>query len=235
LASPFCHDKLCAITSRSSSFQYEGIITVTRIEIILDTLASMYPDAKCALTHTTAFELLVATMLSAQCTDKRVNMVTERLFKNYCGPADFAALVPAQLEPLIHELGLYHTKARNIIAAAQVIVSEQNGEVPRDRKSLEALPGVGRKTANVVLSNAFGEPAIAVDTHVFRVARRLDLATGRTPEQTERILNDVIPRDLWSQTHHRLIYHGRQLCTARRPACDRCPLLPHCPAGQAQD
>lgn len=205
----------------------------SRVSAILDTLSLMYPDAKCALEYSTPFELLVATMLSAQCTDKRVNMVTAKLFKQLRGPQDFAALSPEQLEPYIKELGLFHTKARNLVAAARILAAEYGGQVPPDRAKLEALPGVGRKTANVVLSNAFGLPAIAVDTHVFRVARRLGLASGRTPEQTERLLNAAIPQALWSEAHHWLIYHGRQVCTARKPACQSCPLLPYCPAGQS--
>ena len=159
-----------------------------RIQAILDTLERLYPDADCELRYDTPFQLLVATVLSAQSTDKRVNMVTERLFKEYGTPEAMAALEPEELEPWIKELGLYRNKARQIVHAARMIVEEHGGQVPSERSALEALPGVGRKTANVVLSNAFSIPALAVDTHVFRVARRLGLAVTKSPEQTERVL-----------------------------------------------
>jgi len=200
---------------------------------ILETLAAHYPDAKCALNHSNAFELLIATILSAQCTDERVNQVTERLFKKYNTPEAFARLSPPELELEIKELGLFRNKAKNIIAMCRQLLAEHDGDVPRDRESLERLPGVGRKTANVVLSNAFGVPAIAVDTHVFRVARRLGLASddATTPLAVEQQLMENIPRELWSQAHHWLIHHGRRICEARKPKCGICPLLPYCPEG----
>lgn len=205
------------------------------VRAILDELGRMYPDARCELNHTSAFELLVATILSAQSTDVRVNMVTERLFKKYNTPEAFAVLSPETVAHEIKELGLFRNKAKSIVEASKQIIEKHDGRVPSDRESLEALPGVGRKTANVVLSNAFDVPAIAVDTHVFRVARRLGLATKKTPEQVERELMECVPRSEWTLTHHRLIFHGRRLCHARRPGCESCPLLPHCPFARGQE
>jgi endonuclease-3 len=202
-----------------------------RIGAILATLEVLYPHVGCELVYDDPFQLLVATILSAQSTDKRVNMVTKRLFQEYATSEAIAALEPEQLEPWIRELGLYRNKARSIVQAARMIVEKHQGQVPSDRAALQALPGVGRKTANVVLSNAFCVPALAVDTHVFRVARRLALAVTHSPEQTERILMQILPEDTWSQTHHRLIHHGRQACKARRPACTSCALRAYCPTG----
>lgn len=202
-----------------------------RINAILATLETLYPHAGCELVHSSPFQLLVATILSAQSTDKRVNMVTEQLFRQYATPEAMAALEPEQLEPWIRELGLYRNKARHIVEAARIIVEKHQGQVPSDRAALQALPGVGRKTASVVLSNAFSIPALAVDTHVFRVARRLGLAVTKSPEQTERILMQVFPEDMWLRAHHLLIHHGRQVCTARRPACTNCALRVYCPTG----
>jgi endonuclease-3 len=206
-------------------------IDTDRVKFILTQLAMLYPDAHCELVHSNPFELLVATILSAQSTDQRVNMVTEKLFRVYKTAHDFAQIQPTELEPYIQELGLYRNKARHIIQAAQKIVTDFDGEVPQERAALESLPGVGRKTASVILSVAFGVPAIAVDTHVFRVAHRLGLSNDRTPEQTETSLCRVIPKELWSQAHHWFIFHGRRMCSAKKPACDQCPLLIHCPAG----
>jgi len=201
-----------------------------RVAQILDILAKSYPDARCALEYSTPFQLLVATILSAQCTDERVNKVTSRLFANVDTPAAFTTLSPTELEHEIRELGLFRTKAKNIIAAANVIMDEYDGKVPADRVKLQSLPGVGRKTANVILSNAFQIPALAVDTHVFRVARRLGLAQANTPEKVEKELLQSIPESQWSKAHHWLIHHGRQVCHARKPACENCPLADLCPA-----
>lgn len=167
-------------------------------------------------------------MLSAQSTDRLVNRITPRLFALYPGPADFARLTPEDLAEEIRECGLFRTKARNIVATCRALMDEHGGEVPRSRTALERLPGVGRKTASVVLSNAFGEPAIAVDTHVFRVANRLGLADARDPLATERQLMRRIPRKHWSQAHHWLIYHGREVCRARNPLCHACALETLC-------
>lgn len=201
-----------------------------RIDRILEILAETYPDARCALNFNTPFELLVATILSAQCTDKRVNQVTARLFPRWNTPEAFASLRQEELEEAIRDCGLFRSKARNLIALSRQLLEEYDGQVPDRREDLERLPGVGRKTANVVLSNAFGQPAIAVDTHVFRVANRLKLADSRDVFETEQQLMDVIPREKWSAAHHQLIHHGRAICSARRPQCHACPLMALCPS-----
>lgn len=206
-----------------------------RVERILDGLARQYPDAQCELDHSNPFELLVATVLSAQSTDVRVNQVTAKLFKKYATPEAMAALTPEMLAEEIKELGLFRNKAKHLVALSQLLLEKHGGEVPTDRKALEALPGVGRKTANVVLSTAFGVPAIAVDTHVFRVARRLGLATGETPRAVEDELMETIPEELWTMSHHCLIHHGRRICAARRPRCEICPLYSDCLYAQNAD
>lgn len=195
---------------------------------ILDVLARTYPDARCALRYRNPYELLVATVLSAQSTDRLVNRITPGLFARFPGPRELAAADPSEVAECIRACGLYRTKARNLVAAARRLVEEHGGEVPRDRAALESLPGVGRKTANVVLSNAFEVPAIAVDTHVFRVANRLGLAEAGDPLETERQLMRRIPRRDWAAAHHRLIHHGRQVCRARNPLCPLCPLEDLC-------
>jgi endonuclease-3 len=172
--------------------------------------------------------LLVATILSAQCTDTRVNAVTPSLFASHPDAEAFASMTHPQLERAIKTCGLFRSKARNILAAARTLVADHGGEVPASREALERLPGVGRKTANVVLSNVFGEPAIAVDTHVFRVSRRIGLTRGDTPRKVEEELMEVLPRASWSPAHHRLILHGRRVCQARRPRCEICPLTRWC-------
>lgn len=221
--------------SQQSALAATDELTLSQVERILDGLARHYPDADCELNHSTPFELLVATVLSAQSTDVRVNMVTEKLFKKYTTPEAYAALTPEMLAEDIKELGLFRNKAKHLVALAQLLIEEHGGEVPAERKALEALPGVGRKTANVVLSTAFGVPAIAVDTHVFRVARRLGLASGKTPHAVENELMATIPEELWTATHHRLIHHGRQICAARRPRCEACPLVADCVYAQSAD
>lgn len=198
---------------------------------VMDALGRAHPDARCPLVFGTPFQLLVATILSAQCTDETVNRVTPRLFSRYRTPADLLTLTEEELGDLIRECGLHRTKARNILAACRILVDEHRGEVPAEREALERLPGVGRKTAGVVLANAFGVPAIAVDTHVFRVARRLGLADADTPAGVERQLMAAIPPELWLAAHHRLIAHGRRVCTARRPRCSDCPVANFCRSG----
>ncbi|MCW2277179.1 DNA-(apurinic or apyrimidinic site) lyase /endonuclease III [Heliophilum fasciatum] len=198
------------------------------VSFILSSLARLYPDAQCALLFRNPFELLIATILAAQATDKSVNKITPELFRKYPTPADFLPLSPEELEASIRTIGLYKNKARHILATCTLLVSRFGGEVPADRASLESLPGVGRKTANVVLSNAFGVPAIAVDTHVFRVANRLGLAQAATVLETERQLMGNIPEEQWTIAHHWLITHGRQVCHARKPACSSCDLHPVC-------
>jgi len=206
------------------------LTTLPRVQTssILNELATLYPDAHCELDHRSPFELLIATILSAQCTDKRVNEVTPRLFAAYPTPRALSEAQVEDVERLICECGLYKTKAKNIIATSRVLTELHGEEVPRERAQLEALAGVGRKTANVVMSNAFGVPAIAVDTHVQRVSNRIGLAASDHVEETERQLMRRIPRDQWTQAHHWLIYHGRQVCAARSPQCSACTLIAYC-------
>ena len=198
-----------------------------RVEQILDALEVLYPEARAELHFSNPFETLIATILSAQCTDKRVNQVTEKLFPLYPDARAMAQLTPEELEPMIRECGLYHSKAKNIVAACRALVEQYDGQVPADRKKLMALPGVGQKTAGVVLMAAFGDAQIPVDTHVFRVTRRIGLADADTPERVEMQLRQELPRERWSQAHHLLIWHGRRICHARGPECDRCPLKEH--------
>ncbi len=198
------------------------------INEILDKLEKLYPDAHCELNHTSAFELLIATILSAQCTDVRVNIVTEKLFEKYNTPEDFAKLSIDEISKEIKSCGLYKSKSEKIKVTAQTLVKEYNGQVPDDLEELTKLPGVGRKTANVVLSNAFGQDAIAVDTHVFRVSNRIGIVDSPTPEKTEFELMKVIPKHRWSHSHHLLIFHGRRMCKARNPECEKCPVKEDC-------
>jgi endonuclease-3 len=196
---------------------------------IVASLERAYPDAKIALDFTTPLELLVATILSAQCTDERVNMVTPALFGSYRAPADYARLKPETLEKAIRSTGFYRAKARAIVGMARALVERHAGEVPRDRAALVALPGVGLKTANVVIGNAFGEPAIAVDTHVFRVSQRLGLARSEDAVQIHDQLVQVLPRRTWTRASHLFQAHGRRTCLARKPACAACPVRALCP------
>lgn len=200
----------------------------TTINRIIEILEATYPEAHCELNFRNPFQLLIATILSAQSTDKRVNLVTEKLFAKYETPEDYIKLGQLGLEDEIKELGLFHNKAKNILATCQVLIEQFKGQVPASLEQLTQLPGVGRKTANVVASNAFGIPAIAVDTHVFRVSNRLGLASSGNVRATEEQLMAVIPRDKWIKAHHWLIWHGRRICESRRPKCDICPLKNHC-------
>lgn len=195
---------------------------------ILKLLAETYSDATTALVFKNPFELLIATILAAQSTDRQVNVITETLFKKYPNPESFASLTPEALAEEIKRVGLFRNKSRHIVATARELLTKHQGLVPSTREALEALPGVGRKTANVVLSVAFGKPALAVDTHVFRVANRLGLANAKNPLDTEKQLCTIIPENLWSKAHHWLIYHGRQVCKARSPLCNQCSLLDYC-------
>lgn len=196
----------------------------------LEILEETYRGAKPELHFSNPFELLIAVILSAQCTDKRVNITTARLFKKAATPAAIVTLGISGLEEEIKDCGLFRNKAKNIMATCRTLVEEFGGEVPSDYDTLLKLPGVGRKTANVVTSVAFGRPAIAVDTHVFRIANRLKLAVGETPLAVEKGLMKVIPREKWSAAHHWLIYHGRRVCKANRPLCGECPLADVCPS-----
>ncbi|HEU4965194.1 MAG TPA: endonuclease III [Bacilli bacterium] len=195
---------------------------------ILAALQECYPDAHCELNFRNPFELLIATILSAQSTDKKVNEVTAGLFAKYPGSADFLRLSQAELEAEIKEIGLYKNKAKNILATCHLLLDEHGGDVPAKMEELVNLPGVGRKTANVVLSNAFGVPAMAVDTHVARVSNRLGLALGDDPLVIEAQLNKRIPKKQWTDAHHWLIWHGRRVCDARKPKCDVCRLSDLC-------
>jgi len=199
-----------------------------RASKILQILREGNPHPQTELRFSTPWQLLVATVLSAQSTDKQVNKVTETLFAKFPTAAEMAALTAEQLAAEIKSIGLYRHKSKYLVAAAQTVRDEYAGQVPKTRAELQSLPGVGRKTANVILSNAFGIPALAVDTHVFRVAGRLGLVKAHTPEEAERQLTRVIPREQWSSAHHWLILHGRYLCVARRPRCPICPLSAHC-------
>ena len=187
---------------------------------------------KPALIFRNPFELLIAVILSAQCTDKRVNVTTARLFQRAATPEAILEMGLPALEDEIRDCGLFRNKAKNILATCQLLCERYGGEVPDDFEALQTLPGVGRKTANVVESVGFHHPAIAVDTHVFRVSNRLKLAVGSTPLEVEQGLRKTIPREQWSDAHHWLIWHGRQLCKARKPLCSQCPLAPVCPSAE---
>lgn len=192
-------------------------------------LEQTYPHAVTALDYQSPFQLLVAVILSAQCTDVRVNLTTPALFAKYPTPLALASAKTGDVEKIIKSCGFFRTKARNIVAAAQGLIERHGGEVPRERESLEALPGVGRKTANVVMSVAFEDAAFAVDTHVFRVSHRLGLTLGKTPRDVEDDVTRLVPREQWRHAHHWLILHGREICKAPTPQCGRCPVT-MCPS-----
>ena len=198
---------------------------------VLAELERLYPDARPELNFSNPYETLVATILSAQCTDKQVNKVTPAVFARWPDAASMAEADVEELYPLVKSCG-FRTKAGNIIAACRLIVERHGGEVPADREALTALPGVGRKTANVVLANAFGVPALAVDTHVFRVSNSLGLAEAKDVEHTEAQLMAAIPEKDWNRAHHWLIWHGRRVCKAQRPLCAACGLRDLCPSRQ---
>ena len=195
-------------------------------------LAQLYPDAKPALHYTTAYELLVAVILSAQCTDERVNKVTAELFKGYSTPQAMLTLTQKELEKYIFSCGFYRMKAEHILSASKDIIEKFDGEVPNTVEKLMSLAGVGKKTANVVYSVWFGGDAIAVDTHVFRVSNRLGLAKGKTPLEVEAGLNKSIPQEDWSKAHHWLIWHGRKVCHSQKPNCEACTLKAVCDYGK---
>ena len=198
---------------------------------IIRRLQKTYPDAHCALEHTTPFELLIATILSAQCTDERVNVVTATLFRKFRGPRAFADATQEELEVEIHSTGFFRNKAKNIKGASEMIVSQHGGDVPQTMDELLALPGVARKTANVVLGNAFGiASGVVVDTHVSRLSQRLGLTEETTPEKIERDLEQLVPKRDWINFPHWLIFHGRQICNARKPKCLECVLADQCPS-----
>lgn len=197
-------------------------------EQALAELASLYPDAKPALHYTTPYELLVAVVLSAQCTDERVNIVTAKLFEKYSTPEAMVTLSQKELEKYIFSCGFYRMKAEHILSASRDILEKFGGEVPGTIEELMTLAGVGKKTANVIYAVAFGGDAIAVDTHVFRVSNRLGLAKGKTPLEVEEGLYKVVPKKNWSKAHHWMIYHGRRVCHSQKPACETCTLAHLC-------
>lgn len=209
------------------------MLTKTEWQYCLEEIDMMFPDAHCELVHENAFELVVATLLSAQCTDVLVNRVTAELFKKYKKPGDYLEVPIEELQQDIRSIGLYRNKAKNIQALSLMLLTQFGGEVPEDRDVLTTLPGVGRKTANVVVSNAFGVPALAVDTHVERVAKRL--AMNRWKDSVLAVEEKIMrwtPRERWTQTHHQLIFFGRYHCKAQRPNCPECPLLSVCREGK---
>ncbi len=204
-------------------------LALDRIAAILKALDEAYPNVECALTHRTPWELLVATILSAQCTDVRVNMVTPELFRRFPTPAAMAKATLPQLESLIRTTGFFRNKAKSIQGAARKIISDFSGQVPQTLAELITIPGAVRKTANVVLGVSFGKAeGVVVDTHVFRISRRLGLAKGDTPEKVEQELMQILPQDRWIAFSHQLIHHGRLVCLARKPKCDRCNLEQLC-------
>ena len=204
-----------------------------RARTVLSRLKKAYPDANCALTHQDAYQLLAATILSAQCTDARVNMVTPALFEKYPTPDELARARQSDLEELIRSTGFFRNKSTNLIGMAQAVVADHDGQVPDTMEALQALPGVGRKTANVVLGNAFGKnEGVVVDTHVGRIARLLELTDQKDPVKVERELMPLFPQKDWALLAHLLISHGRQVCIARRPRCTECVLADRCPSAQ---
>ncbi|MGA2582518.1 MAG: endonuclease III [Tepidisphaeraceae bacterium] len=203
-----------------------------KVARILPILEKTYPGAKCSLNYSNPLELLVATILSAQCTDDRVNIVTRSLFKKYKTPADYAKSPPGELEKDIQSTGFYKNKAKSIRSMAQSLIDKHGGKVPGTMEELVDLAGVGRKTANVVLGNAFGQNVgIVVDTHVARLSERLGLTDQTNPEKIEQDLMAIVPQDKWTHWSHLMIYHGRAICMARNPACERCQIFKDCPTG----
>jgi endonuclease-3 len=196
---------------------------------ILAGLYRAYPDAHCALDFQTPLDLYVATVLSAQCTDERVNKTTPALFAICRTPQDYLALGTDRLEEMIRPTGFFRAKTRNILAGCRTILEKFDGELPRTMEELVTIPGCGRKTANVILGNAFGIPGITVDTHVQRLSKRLELTSETDPVKIERALQQLFPEPEWTQLSHSLIWHGRQICQARQPLCEQCPIRPHCP------
>lgn len=204
-----------------------------KVQAILELLEQHYPAAHCTLDFANPLELLVATVLSAQCTDERVNKVTPQVFKKYPTAADYASAPLAELEDAFHSTGFFRQKAKSIKQICQTLVNQFNGQIPPSLAELVKLPGIGRKTANVILGNSFGIPGIVVDTHVGRVSQRLGLTKNTDAVKIEFDLMDMVPQAKWTKFSHQLILHGRQICTARKPKCPECFLLPHCDFGQA--
>ncbi|MCI1882699.1 MAG: endonuclease III [Sporolactobacillus sp.] len=209
------------------------MLNQAQIDRVLQTIAEMFPDAHCELRHSSPFELAIAVMLSAQCTDQLVNRVTADLFQKYRVPEDYLVVPLQELERDIHSIGLFHSKAKHIRQMCQMLLDEYDGKLPRTREALMRLPGIGRKSANVILSVAFAEPALAVDTHVERVCKRLGICRWKDSVlEVEKTLMRRVPKAQWSATHHRLIFFGRYHCKAQHPNCPACPLLDLCREGQ---
>lgn len=206
----------------------KDMLNKKEIAEVLDILAKTYPDAESELNYKNPFELLIAVILSAQCTDKRVNIITEELFKHFKAPKDYLQLSQEELGEWIRSCGFYRNKSKNILKTCEILDKKYGGQIPQSREELMELPGVGRKTANVVLSNIFGQDAIAVDTHVFRVSNRVGLARAKDVGKTEEQLMANIPKHMWSEAHHWLIFHGRRVCKARGPLCQDCHLRKYC-------
>jgi len=203
-----------------------------RVAEIIPVLKSTYPTAKCSLDYRTPLQLVVATILSAQCTDRRVNLVTKTLFRKYKTPEDYVCASEGELERDIQSTGFFRNKAKSIRAMMSALVKDHGGKVPRTMEELTALAGVGRKTANVVLGNAFDlNVGVVVDTHVSRLSQRLGLTKNTTPEKIELDLMEIVPQDEWTLWSHLLIHHGRAICIARRPECEKCPIFSFCPTG----
>jgi len=223
---------MSATQSRKATRRAKSKINYTspqRLEKILAALDALFPRAECALRHENPFQLLVATILSAQCTDERVNKVTPGLFQKYPTPKDFAALRQEVLENEIRSTGFFRNKSKSIIAASKMIVETYGGKVPQTMEQMLALPGVARKTANVVLGTAYGIPTgVVVDTHVFRITRRLKLSVQKTPEKVEQDLIKIVPQDRWIAFGHQVIWFGRKICDARKPLCAECPMESIC-------
>jgi len=202
------------------------------INLILDILEQYHPEARVLLEYKNAFQLLISTILAAQCTDEMVNKVTRTLFEKYSSPMDFAGVEISELEEIIRPTGFFRNKARSIVACCQALLVKFGGEVPGNIDDLITLPGVGRKTANIILANCFGKQAIAVDTHVFRVSQRIGLASSKDPDKIEFQLNEIIPRNRWSRAAQLIGFHGRKICHAKKPDCVNCPVNEFCRVGQ---
>ena len=219
--------------AKQRNMKVDKILAAQRVQKIFAILKKTYPDAKIALNHSNPLQLLVATILSAQCTDVRVNIVTKNLFKKYKGAADWAKADLKQIEKDIRSTGFYRNKAKNIKKSCQVILKEFNGRVPETMEELLTLAGVGRKTANVLLGNAFNTPGVVCDTHVIRLSRRLDLSENKDPVKLEFDLMEIVPKRKWggwTMFSHLLIFHGRNTCKARKPGCPYCTISKHCPS-----
>jgi len=216
--------------TKKNIFKIDKQQAAERVKAIFPILKKTYPNAKCALDHTNPLELLVATILSAQCTDVRVNIVTKTLFKKYKTAADWANAPIEQIEQDIKTTGFYHNKAANIQKACKKLIETFNGKIPSTMEELLTLNGVGRKTANVILGNAFDTPGVVCDTHVIRLSRRLGLSENSDPVKLEFDLMEIVPKKNWTLLSHLIVFHGRNICQARKPKCDVCPIAKYCPA-----